>query len=164
MTLANSAPQGLGARQARAVSGFLARPRQTTIQCMLGWVGLSGLTALWLQGLTGALRIHSLISSYESAHGPALAQFEGHSPRAPQFEQLKLSLEAIDLGPGSALVLGLFPVTLLVLFGFWLGCSRWALAHRLVAWRRIFVAAALVVLAEVILLYPSIDAFTSITN
>ncbi len=131
---------------------------------MLGWLGLAGVTALWLQGLAGALRIHSLISTYESAHGPALAQFEGRSPRAPQFEQLKLSLEAIDLGPGAALVVWLFPISVLILFGFWVGCSRWALGHRPTAWRRTFVAAALVVLAEAILLYPSIDAFTSITN
>ena len=85
-------------------------------------------------------------------------------PRAPQFEQLKLSLEVIGLGSGAALVLGLFPISLLVVFGFWVGCSRWAIGHRPVAWRRTFVAAALVVLAQTVLLYPAIDAYTSITN
>ena len=164
MALAHSAPRGIGARPARAVSDFLARPRQTSIQQMLGWAGLAGLTALWLQGLVISLRIHSVVSAYESAYGPALAQWEGRAPRAPELDQLSRSLEAIKMDSGALLTLGLFPISLLVLFGFWVGCSRWALAHRPVAWRRTFVLAALVVAAQVILLYPTIDAFTWITN
>lgn len=62
------------------------------------------------------------------------------------------------------MALELLPVSLLVMFGFWVGCSRWAFGHRLVAWRRTFVLASLAVLTQTILLYPAIDAFTLITN
>lgn len=111
-----------------------------------------------------ALRIHSVVTSYESGHGPALAQWDGRAARAPEFERFKLALEGIRPGTGSFVVLELFPVSLLVLFGFWVGCSRWAFGHRPVAWRRTVVLAALVALAQTILLYPAVDAFTSITN
>lgn len=164
MALAHSVPRGFGARYSGRAAEFLARPRQTTLKQMLGWLGLAGITALWLQALAVSLRIHSLISAYESAHGPALAQWEGRAPRAPELEQLKLSLEAVKMGSGALLTLELFPVSLLVLFGFWVGCSRWALARRPTAWRRTFVLASLVVLAQAILLYPAVDAFTWITN
>lgn len=164
MALAHSVPRGFGARFSGRAAEFLARPRQTSIRQMLGGLGLAGITALWLQALAVSLRIHSLISAYESAHGPALAQWEGRAPRAPELDQLVLSLEGIKTGTVTFVALELFPVSLLVLFGFWVGCSRWALAHRPVAWRRTFVLASLVVLAQAILLHPAVDAFTSITN
>ncbi len=146
------------------MADFLARPRHTTARQVLGWLGLAGLTAVWLQGLLVSLRIHSLISAYESAHGPALAQWEGRVARAPELERLTLSLEGIKVGSAPLMVLDLFPVSLVVVFGFWVGCSRWAFGHRPVAWRRTFVAAAVVVLAQTILLYPAVDTFTTITN
>lgn len=164
MALAHSVPRGFGARSRGRAAEFLARPRQTTLKQMLGWFGLAGITALWLQALAAELRIHSLISGYESAHGPALAQWEGRVPRAPELDQLVRSLEGIETGAGTFVALELFPVALLVLFGFWVACSQWALAHRPVVWRRTFVLASLVVLAQAILLYPAVDAFTSITN
>lgn len=164
MALAHSVPRGFGARSSGRAAEFLARPRQTTVKQLLGWLGLAGITALWLQALAVSLRIHSLISAYESAHGPALAQWEGRAPRAPELDQLVRSLEGIKTGTGTFVALELFPVALLVLFGFWVGCSRWAFGHRLVAWRRTFVLASLAVLAQTILLYPAIDAFTWITN
>lgn len=158
MALAHSVPRGVGVPIHRALD------RQIAVRQLLGWLGLAGLTALWLRGSIMALRIHSLVVSYESGHGPALAQWEGRAARAPEFESFKMALEAIRPGTGSFVMLELFPVSLLVLFGLWVGCSRWALAHRPRAWRRTFVTAGVVMAAQAVLLYPAIDAYSRITN
>lgn len=169
MALAQTIPDGIGSRYTRVAGQALRRPREafghyTTLQRVLGWLGLAGLTGLWAQTLAVGLRIHSLVSGYEAAHGDAAGQWEGRLPRAPELDQLKRSLEAIHASAGSYVFLTLFPVSLIVLYGFWIGCSRWALGHRPMAWRGTFLAATAVILSQAILLTPAIGAYNSITN
>jgi len=76
---------------------------------------------------------------------------------------MRLKLEGIAAHGDGGIVLG-YPISTLILFRFWTGFSQWALAHRPVAWRRTFALAALVVLAQAILLYPEVDAYNWITN
>lgn len=169
MALAQTIPDGIGARYTRAAGQVLRRRREvfgrhTTLQRVLGWLGLAGLTGLWAQTMVVGLRIHSLVSGFERAHGDAAAQWEGRLPRAPQLDQLSRSLEAIRASAGLDVFLTLFPVSLLVVYGAWVGCSRWALRHRPAAWRCTFLVATAVVIAQAILLTPAIGAYGSITN
>ncbi len=169
MALAQTIPDGIGARYTRAAGHALRRRREafgrhTTLQRVLGWLGLAGLTGLWAQTVAVGLRIDSQVSAYEASHGDAAAQWEGRLPRAPELDQLKWSLEAIHASTWSYVFLTMFPVSLIVLYGAWVGCSRWALGHRPVAWRRTFLAATALVVAQAVLLTHSIGAFTSITD
>ncbi len=66
MALAHSSPPGLGARHSARAAECLTRPRQTTIEQVLGWLGMAGLTAVWLQGLAGAILPHPSIDAFTS--------------------------------------------------------------------------------------------------
>jgi hypothetical protein len=167
--LAQTIPDGVGARYSRAAGRALRRRREvlgrhTTVLQAAGWLGLALITVVWVQATAQALRIHSLVSEYGRAQGDALDQWEGRLVRGPGFEQLRLSLEGIETGDGWYLFLIMFPVSLLALYGLWVGCSRWALGHRTLAWRRTALVAAAIVVAQTILLYPEIHAYTSITD
>ncbi|MEZ5411887.1 MAG: hypothetical protein R2761_27885 [Acidimicrobiales bacterium] len=170
MALAQTIPNGVGARHRRAV-GKAARDqrrvfgRQTSLARVLGWSGLGLLTLVWIQATAAALRVYALISSYEDVHGDSLDQWEGRAVRPPEFEQLRLSLEGIKEGSSVYLLfLMMFPLSLLALYGFWLGCAKWALGHRRVAWRSTFWVASAVVVVQAILLFPKIDSYNWITN
>lgn len=170
MALAQTIPDGIGARYMRAGAEAFRHQRQafghqTSLARVLGWFGLGLLTLVWVQATAAALHVHSLISRYEHVHGDSLDQWEGRAIRPPEFEQLRLSLEGIKAGSNWYLLfLMMFPISLLVLYGFWLGCSRWAMGNRPVARRLTFWVTSPVVVIQVILLYPALDSYNWITN
>ena len=164
MTLAQMFPPGAGARIIRAASEALARRRDASDyrasgEKMLGWLGLSLLTFAWVKFTLVAFQVHSMIADFEFAHGDVVDQWQGRVVRAPEFERLMVSLEAIDIGAGSYVYLGMFPISLVVLFGFWVGCSRWALRSRPATWRITFIVAFAIAVSQAVLLFPEISAY-----
>lgn len=137
-----------------------ARPSQRVV----GWLGLASLAFVWLQTTAVGWRVHSLIADYEGAHGDVSDQWYGRQPQAPEFAQLKTSLDGILDGGFWAEILWGGLTSLIVWFALWTGCSWLALRDRPVAWRAAILSASVIVVAQSVILGGDILAYIAITD
>lgn len=168
MVLARSVPDGVGARHARALRRSVTdRPR---LRAAVGGAGLIPLTAFCLATTLQALRVRSLVTAYESAHGSAGHAWRSAAGSRPtEFDQLRLTLDSMVAHPGWTGGVGLlyflmFPVSLVVAYGCWLGISRLALRDRPVARRNVMVAGAAVVVLQLVFLTHPMIVFNDLTG
>lgn len=89
--LAQTIPDGVGAKQFRAIGRSLSR--HPWLPPLVAWAGLTAVALLWLYLTVNAIAASQLITGYESAHGSAIEALHSYPSWSAEFEVMKARAE-----------------------------------------------------------------------